>query len=153
MSRESEGGRYRLVHPAFGQPLLPAPLRFAHLGFLPDTGLFVVPAPLQFAEQPVFRNHFGNIQGGLSGPAIRPIALLKVHQVYQECRERGIPVLPRTLDRAVDALVADEVLRAALGTTPHGDYIDYYARTKRDEFYAWHATVSDWEINRYLTLF
>src|SRR5262247_227670 len=35
----------------------------------------------------------GNIQGGLSGPAIRPIALLKVHQVYQECRERGIPII------------------------------------------------------------
>jgi dihydroorotate dehydrogenase (NAD+) catalytic subunit len=35
----------------------------------------------------------GNIQGGLSGPAIKPIALLKVHQVYQECRERGIPII------------------------------------------------------------
>ncbi len=35
----------------------------------------------------------GNIQGGLSGPAIRPIALLKVYQVYQECRERGIPII------------------------------------------------------------
>ena len=27
--------------------------------------------------------HIGNNQGGLSGPAIKPIALLKVHQVYQ----------------------------------------------------------------------
>jgi dihydroorotate dehydrogenase (NAD+) catalytic subunit len=35
----------------------------------------------------------GNIQGGASGPAIRPIALLKVYQVYQECRERGIPII------------------------------------------------------------
>src|SRR5690606_17041035 len=35
----------------------------------------------------------GNIQGGLSGPAIRPIALLKVHQVYQECRAHGIPII------------------------------------------------------------
>ena len=35
----------------------------------------------------------GNVQGGLSGPAIRPIALLKVYQVYQECRERGIPII------------------------------------------------------------
>ena len=35
----------------------------------------------------------GNIQGGLSGPAIRPIALLKVYQVFQECRARGIPII------------------------------------------------------------
>jgi dihydroorotate dehydrogenase (NAD+) catalytic subunit len=35
----------------------------------------------------------GNVQGGLSGPAIRPIALLKVHQVYQEARRHGIPII------------------------------------------------------------
>ncbi|ADJ27236.1 dihydroorotate dehydrogenase [Nitrosococcus watsonii] len=35
----------------------------------------------------------GNIQGGLSGPAIKPIALLKVRQVYQVCREHGIPII------------------------------------------------------------
>ena len=35
----------------------------------------------------------GNNQGGLSGPAIKPVALLKVHQVYQECRDRGIPII------------------------------------------------------------
>src|SRR5580698_1667401 len=28
----------------------------------------------------------GNVQGGLSGPAIKPIALLKVHQVYEVAR-------------------------------------------------------------------
>ena len=35
----------------------------------------------------------GNVQGGLSGPAIRPIALLKVHQVFAEARRRGIPII------------------------------------------------------------
>ena len=35
----------------------------------------------------------GNNQGGLSGPAIKPIAVLKVHQVYQACREHGIPII------------------------------------------------------------
>lgn len=35
----------------------------------------------------------GNNQGGLSGPAIKPIALLKVHQVYQVCREHGVPIV------------------------------------------------------------
>ncbi|GIK35720.1 MAG: dihydroorotate dehydrogenase B (NAD(+)), catalytic subunit [Gammaproteobacteria bacterium] len=35
----------------------------------------------------------GNIQGGLSGPAIRPIAVLKTWQVYQEARKHGIPII------------------------------------------------------------
>ncbi|PCH85291.1 MAG: dihydroorotate dehydrogenase B catalytic subunit [Piscirickettsiaceae bacterium] len=35
----------------------------------------------------------GNIQGGLSGPAIKPIALLKVHQVYQVCKQHNIPII------------------------------------------------------------
>ncbi len=35
----------------------------------------------------------GNNQGGLSGPAIKPIALLKVHQVYQVCRPHDIPII------------------------------------------------------------
>ena len=35
----------------------------------------------------------GNNQGGLSGPAIKPIALLKVHQVYQVCKAHGIPII------------------------------------------------------------
>lgn len=35
----------------------------------------------------------GNNQGGLSGPAIKPIALLKVHQVHQVCRPHGVPII------------------------------------------------------------
>jgi len=35
----------------------------------------------------------GNVQGGLSGPAIKPIALLKVHQVYEVAREHGVPII------------------------------------------------------------
>jgi len=35
----------------------------------------------------------GNVQGGLSGPAIKPIALLKVHQVYQVAKRHDIPIL------------------------------------------------------------
>jgi dihydroorotate dehydrogenase (NAD+) catalytic subunit len=35
----------------------------------------------------------GNIQGGLSGPAIKPIALLKVHQVYEVAKPLGIPII------------------------------------------------------------
>ncbi len=34
-----------------------------------------------------------NVQGGLSGPAIKPIALLKTWQVYQEARPHGVPII------------------------------------------------------------
>jgi dihydroorotate dehydrogenase (NAD+) catalytic subunit len=35
----------------------------------------------------------GNVQGGLSGPAIKPIALLKVMQVAEVARPLGIPII------------------------------------------------------------
>jgi dihydroorotate dehydrogenase (NAD+) catalytic subunit len=39
------------------------------------------------------RPSLGNNQGGLSGPAIKPVALLKVHQVYQVARPHGVPII------------------------------------------------------------
>ncbi len=35
----------------------------------------------------------GNVQGGLSGPAIKPIALLKVHQVYEVASVNKVPII------------------------------------------------------------
>jgi dihydroorotate dehydrogenase (NAD+) catalytic subunit len=35
----------------------------------------------------------GANQGGLSGPAIKPMALLKVHQVYQVARRHAVPII------------------------------------------------------------
>ena len=35
----------------------------------------------------------GNNRGGLSGPAIKPIALLKVHQVYQVSKKHSVPII------------------------------------------------------------
>jgi dihydroorotate dehydrogenase (NAD+) catalytic subunit len=47
----------------------------------------------------------GNVQGGLSGPAIRPIALLKVHQVYAEARRDDVPIIGQGgIETAHDAL-------------------------------------------------
>jgi len=70
-----------------------------------------------------------------------------------EIKARGIRSMPPTLLHAMDALVDDDVLRDALGKTPDGDYIDYFAKIKREEFIAWHSVVSEWEVERYLTLF
>ena len=62
----------------------------------------------------------GNVQGGLSGPAIRPIAVLKVHQVYQEAGPRGIPILGQggieTAQDAIEFLLAGATT-IGLGTT------------------------------------
>ena len=47
----------------------------------------------------------GNVQGGLSGPAIRPIALLKVYQVHQEARRDNVPIIGQGgIETAHDAL-------------------------------------------------
>ena len=52
----------------------------------------------------------GNVQGGLSGPAIKPIALLKVHQVYQVARLHQVPIIGQggvtTVRDALEFLVA-----------------------------------------------
>ncbi|MGH8136864.1 MAG: dihydroorotate dehydrogenase [Steroidobacteraceae bacterium] len=47
----------------------------------------------------------GNTQGGLSGPAIKPIALLKVHQVYEVARRHHVPIIGQGgITTAADAL-------------------------------------------------
>jgi len=35
----------------------------------------------------------GNIRGGVSGPAIKPIALLKVQQVYEVAKQHDVPII------------------------------------------------------------
>ncbi|MGD8998890.1 MAG: dihydroorotate dehydrogenase [Granulosicoccaceae bacterium] len=47
----------------------------------------------------------GNGQGGLSGPAIKPVALLKVHQVHQVAKQHNIPIIGQGgINSADDAL-------------------------------------------------
>ena len=47
----------------------------------------------------------GNVQGGLSGPAIKPIALLKVRQVYEVAHKHRIPIIGQGgITSATDAL-------------------------------------------------
>lgn len=56
------------------------------------------------------RPFLGNVQGGLSGPAIRPIALLKVHQVYEVARPHGVPIIGQggitTANYALEFIIA-----------------------------------------------
>ncbi|HXF07514.1 MAG TPA: dihydroorotate dehydrogenase [Candidatus Acidoferrales bacterium] len=52
----------------------------------------------------------GNVQGGLSGPAIKPIALLRVFQVAQVAQPYGIPIIGQggiaSAEDALDFLMA-----------------------------------------------
>ena len=58
------------------------------------------------SRQPVI----GNVQGGLSGPAIKPIALLKVHQVYEVAKQHDVPIIGQggitTVSDALEFLIA-----------------------------------------------
>jgi len=52
----------------------------------------------------------GNVQAGLSGPAIKPIALLKVHQVYEVAKPHRVPIVGQggiaTVSDALEFLIA-----------------------------------------------
>ena len=52
----------------------------------------------------------GNVRGGLSGPAIKPVALLKVQQVHEVAGPLGIPIIGQggltTAQDAIEFLVA-----------------------------------------------
>ena len=69
----------------------------------------------------------GNNQGGLSGPAIKPIALLKVHQVYQVTKAvfenldlfRSLPPAFSNLDPAV-------MIKDGLSEPIHPGALKYY---------------------------
>jgi len=72
---------------------------------------------------------------------------------YDELTGRGLRALPANLLEAIGELERDDVLRAALGPGRNEDYVDYYARVKRDEWFRYHEQVTPWEVTRYLTLF
>ena len=52
----------------------------------------------------------GNVRGGLSGPAIKPIALLKVNQVYEVAKPHEVPIIGQggitTVNDALEFLIA-----------------------------------------------
>jgi len=67
----------------------------------------------------------GNNMGGLSGPAIKPVALLKTHQVHQACKEHNIPIIGQGgIVSAEDAL---EFIIAGASTVGVGTALFYDA--------------------------
>jgi glutamine synthetase len=72
---------------------------------------------------------------------------------YEQNVAKGLRSLPANLLDAVGELEQDAVLRAALGRGRDEDYVDYYIRCKRDEWFRYHEQVTPWEIREYLTRF
>ena len=58
------------------------------------------------SRQPII----GNVQGGLSGPAIKPIALLKTKEVYEVAKDHNVPIIGQggitTANDAIEFLLA-----------------------------------------------
>ena len=71
------------------------------------------------SQQPVI----ANVQGGLSGPAIKPVALLKVHEVYQVAKAHNIPIIGQGgINNAEDAI---EFMLAGAATVGLGTALFY----------------------------
>ena len=65
----------------------------------------------------------GNVRGGLSGPAIKPIALLKVHQVYAVAKKHDVPIIGQ--GGIVSATDAIEFMIAGASTVGVGTALFY----------------------------
>ena len=70
-----------------------------------------------------------------------------------EVLAKGITAMPPTLLHAAEQLLGNPVMQQALGHTGTEFYSDYFSKVKAEEFRQWHSGVSDWEVERYLTLF
>src|SRR6185295_15218489 len=65
-------------------------------------------------------------------------------QTPEQLAEKGIKVLPQSLDHALTALEGSKLFSQALG----GDFIAEFIRLKRMEWVEYHRHVSDWEIKQ-----
>jgi glutamine synthetase len=66
-----------------------------------------------------------------------------------ECAEKGIGILPQTLNEAIDALEADPLFAETLGEEIVSEFID----VKRMEWTEYSRHVSDWELKHYAEFF
>jgi glutamine synthetase len=65
----------------------------------------------------------------------------------EELARRGVRVLPQSLSEALDELERDDVIQESLGAIAAE-----FLRLKRAEWAEYHRQVTDWEVERYLTL-
>lgn len=78
-----------------------------------------------------------------------PIRRNMYEQSDEDLLELGVNVLPRTLLEAIEAFDADPLSERVFGA----DLKDAYVDLKSREWWSYHNTVSEWEIDSYLTFF
>ncbi|MDR1713394.1 MAG: glutamine synthetase family protein [Coriobacteriales bacterium] len=66
----------------------------------------------------------------------------------EELAAAGITTLPASLGEAIDRFEASTLMRSILGEHIHS----YFVANKREEWAAYRAHVTDWELNRYLSV-
>ncbi len=71
----------------------------------------------------------------------------------QSLADGGIELLPANLLDATRELERNDAVRAGLGSTRDGDYVDYFIKVKRREWQAAHEQITQWELDHYLQLF
>jgi glutamine synthetase len=67
----------------------------------------------------------------------------------QELERRGVKQLPRTLLESIVAFEADDIGRSVMGD----DLFKSYIAIKKSEWWSYHNSISQWEIDNYLTKF
>jgi glutamine synthetase len=66
-----------------------------------------------------------------------------------EVKRGKVGLIPQSLAEAITCFEEDAVVQHALGP----ELSDEFVKVKRQEWVRYHNTVTDWEIDRYLTLF
>ena len=128
------------------------------------TQMIRVPAPGRFEDRTidgaanpylaaavVLASGLDGIERGLDPGEPNEVNMYEMPDAERE--RKGIDLLPTNLLDATRNLERDDALRAALGRGRDEDYVDYFVRVKQREFKEYHDRVSDWEIDRYLSLF
>lgn len=78
-----------------------------------------------------------------------PIPLNMYEQSPEHLRDLEVSLLPRTLLEAVEAFDADPLSQQVFGPELKASYVEL----KEREWWDYHNSVSEWEIDRYLTFF
>ncbi len=125
------------------------------------THMFRVPEPGRFESRLVsgavnpYLGLAAFIGAGLDGirrkldPGEPSIAKNMYTMSLEEMRRQGTTLIPQSLPEALAAFEDDRVIQDALGAELAAEFV----KVKRQEWVKYHNTVSQWEIDRYLTLF
>lgn len=124
------------------------------------TMMLRTPAPGRFEDRTVSAAHnpylvlAAYVSAGLDGirnqidPGMPFIGVNMYEQNLCDMLANGMKILPQSLYEAIEELKTDSVILGALGPIA-----DEFIRLKEGEWREYHRTVSQWEVDRYLTLF